>query len=130
MSQINFNLKATIVSALPQAGRRDTGNATVPNSVSNGNPDRFDGDAVKRSERRGDSALTLETVAQAIEKYVPRDLPNTQLKIHHDDKTGLFVYKAVDRDSGEVMRQYPADEILRLITFYREREGLVVDDYA
>ena len=50
--------------------------------------------------------------------------------IDHDKKADLYVYKAVDRDSGEVVRQYPADDILRFIAFYREREGLVVDSRA
>lgn len=86
-------------------------------------------DAEKEREKEP-APVSLETVAQAIERYVPKDLPNTQLKIDHDKNADLYVYKAVDRDSGEVVRQYPADDILRFIAFYREREGLVVDSKA
>jgi flagellar protein FlaG len=86
--------------------------------------------AAEKEREKEAAPVTLETVAQALERYVPQDLPNTQLKIDHDKKADLYVYKAVDRDSGEVVRQYPADDILRFIAFYREREGLVVDSTA
>jgi len=86
--------------------------------------------AAEKEREKEAAPVSLETVAQAIERYVPQDLPNTQLMIDHDKKADLYVYKAVDRDSGEVVRQYPADDILRFIAFYREREGLVVDSRA
>ena len=108
---------------------------TVPYERSGNNggaakPVREEGVKEAARERDKPSSVTLDTVAEVIESYVPQNLPNTQLKIDHDAKADLFVYKAVDRDSGEVIRQYPADDILRFIAFYREREGLVVDSMA
>lgn len=75
-----------------------------------------------------DGKLSLPKVAELLDRFVPKELPNTRLQIDHDKLTGLFVYKSVNADSGEIVRQYPAEEILRFISYYREREGVIVDD--
>jgi flagellar protein FlaG len=41
----------------------------------------------------------------------PADL---QLVIEGDAKAGCFVYKTVDRRTGEVVSQYPRDQILKM----------------
>lgn len=74
--------------------------------------------------------VSLQSFEKMIDHYVPKELPNTRLQIEHDEGSGLFVYRAIDRDTGEVVRQYPADEILRFISYFRESEGLVVDGHA
>lgn len=72
-------------------------------------------DFISRAEAILNKALTLKTA-------------NTKLRIDVDDDSGLFVYKGIDRVSGEVVSQFPAEEILSLISYYREREGIVVDE--
>lgn len=84
----------------------------------------------ERKNVPADAASSLSRLAEALDRFVPKDLPNTKLQIDQDDGSGQFVYKAVDQDSGEVVRQYPSEEILRFISFYREREGLLVDGRA
>jgi uncharacterized FlaG/YvyC family protein len=83
--------------------------------------------AIKMPVRGEDTMTAFESM---IDRYVPKDRPNTRLQIEHDKTTGLFIYRSVDKDSGEVLRQYPADEVLRFISYYRESEGLVVDSQA
>jgi uncharacterized FlaG/YvyC family protein len=55
---------------------------------------------------------------------------NLRLRIEHDAGSGNYVYKGIDRETGEVKRQWPAEEILRLHAFLRELDGLVVDKTA
>ena len=75
------------------------------------------GDFVSQAEAILNKALTLKSA-------------NTKLSIDVDDESGLFVYKSVDKKSGEVVSQFPAEEVLALIAYYREAEGLVVDETA
>lgn len=82
----------------------------------------------KHAPRKIEEAVTA--AANLIDRYVPKDLPNTRLQIEQDETTGLFIYRSVDKESGEVLRQYPADEVLKFISYYRESEGLVVDSKA
>lgn len=41
----------------------------------------------------------------------PGDL---RLVIEHDDASGAFVYKTVDRRTGETLQQFPREEILKM----------------
>ncbi|MEZ5757050.1 MAG: flagellar protein FlaG [Emcibacteraceae bacterium] len=75
------------------------------------------GDFVSQAEAILNKALTLKSA-------------NTKLSIDVDGESGLFVYKSVDKKSGEVVSQFPAEEVLALIAYYRETEGLVVDETA
>lgn len=73
------------------------------------------GDFVSQAEAILNKALSLKSAS-------------TKLSIDVDDDSGLFVYKGVDKQSGEVVSQFPAEEILALIAYYRETEGIVVDE--
>jgi len=75
------------------------------------------GDFVSQAEVILNKALSLKSA-------------NTKLSIDVDNDSGLFVYKGVDKQSGEVVSQFPAEEILALIAYYREAEGLVIDQEA
>ncbi len=88
----------------------------------------FNRSAIDEAIPLADGKLSLPKVAELLDRFVPKELPNTRLQIEHDETTGLFVYKSINAESGEIVRQYPAEEILRFISFYREREGVIVDD--
>jgi len=72
----------------------------------------------------------LDKAAQTIEQLIGDANANTKLRIDKDDDTGRFVYKSVDSDSGEVIRQFPPETILQIISKFRDPEGLVLDDEA
>lgn len=74
----------------------------------------------------------LEKAAKLVEKYLPDEdsAPNTKLRIDIDESSGNFIYQSVDETSGEVIRQFPSEEILKFLSFYRELEGLAVDESA
>ena len=80
-----------------------------------------------------DSGLseTLERVARVLEDFVPGGGDDeevvTSLKISQDEASGRFVYKTVDDKTGEVVRQFPPEEILNFISRFREAAGLLVD---
>ncbi len=57
----------------------------------------------------------------------PADL---RLVIEPDGKTGAYVYKTLDRRTGEVVNQFPREEVLRLQEDERYRAGRVVDAKA
>lgn len=73
---------------------------------------------------------TSDFVSQAeviLNKALSLKSDKTKLSIDVDE-SGLFVYRSVDKSSGEVISQFPAEEILALLAFYREAEGIVVDE--
>jgi len=49
------------------------------------------------------------------------------LQFSLDEKTDSMVVKLIDGDTGEVLRQIPPEEILRLRAYYKEQQGLIVN---
>jgi flagellar protein FlaG len=69
--------------------------------------------------------LVLQAV---IEKLIKKSLPsNTKLRIEQDKKTGSYIYRAVDPETGEVISQYPSEEVVKLRDYLTEMAGLLVD---
>ena len=54
----------------------------------------------------------------------------THLSIVHDEATNRYVFKSIDPDTGEVIRQYPTEQMLALIASVRRTSGLTVDKNA
>jgi flagellar protein FlaG len=78
--------------------------------------------------QRPDGEEALRTAIQAID---PAFNPDTsRLSIALDADLNRFIYRSIDKTTGEVIGQYPAEEILRAIKYLREVEGLVVDERA
>ncbi|SDD58042.1 MULTISPECIES: flagellar protein FlaG [Kordiimonas] len=78
------------------------------------------------------NATPLERAAEALQSFLPEEeqAPNTRLRIDKDDETGRFVYKNIDTESGEVIKQFPPESILEFLSYYRHVAGLAVDDKA
>jgi uncharacterized FlaG/YvyC family protein len=55
---------------------------------------------------------------------------NLRLRIEADTAAGAYVYKGIDRDTGEVKKQWPPEKILSLRAFLRALDGVLVDETA
>lgn len=53
-----------------------------------------------------------------------------RLVIEKDQATGSYVYKTVDRETGEVLQQYPRAEVLRMREAAFYAAGAVIDTTA
>lgn len=53
---------------------------------------------------------------------------NGRLSIDQDKDTGDFIYRLIDKETGEVINQWPREEVLRRARLARAQyEGLIVD---
>lgn len=71
-----------------------------------------------------DRGAAAETVAKALNMDFPR---NSALEIAVNDQDDGYVYRAVDRDTGEVIKQFPAEEVLNRLERVNRMQGLAVD---
>lgn len=126
---IDVNTTISVLNTASAVSSRVADNSGVSGKLINSEKARISELTDRRNIAVGSEVL-LEKLAQALDEFMPKELPNTRLQIIHDDGSGQFVYKAVDRDSGEVVRQYPSEDILKFISYYREQEGLLVDGSA
>ena len=61
--------------------------------------------------------------AQPVEPAVKIE-PSTHLTITRDEDANTFVYRSINADTGEVVWQYPVEQVLRMAHRLRELEGL------
>ena len=80
----------------------------------------------------GSDTDPLEQAAAALSDFIPEEevIENSSLRIEQDENTGRFIYQSIDNVSGEVLRQFPPEQILEFLSFFRDPEGIVVDDEA
>ncbi|MFC4270635.1 hypothetical protein GQF03_02800 [Sneathiella chungangensis] len=53
--------------------------------------------------------------------------PTGRFSIDHDQDSGRYVYRLVDRETEEVLKQFPGDYVLRRVAYYRELQGIAVN---
>lgn len=58
------------------------------------------------------------------------DPVDMRLVIEEDQATGSFVYKTINRVTGEVVQQYPRAEVLKLKQELQYAAGTVIDTQA
>ncbi|MDF1732824.1 MAG: flagellar protein FlaG [Minwuia sp.] len=80
--------------------------------------------AQKEEDPKVDRQRITDTITEALRNDFPA---NTNLQIDIADATGSFVYKAVDRDSGEVVKQFPAADVLERLERMAKVQGLGID---
>ncbi len=59
------------------------------------------------------------------------DLPapklNARLSIEKDETTGKYIYKTIDPETGEVVKQWPREDVLKAISDINNTAGMIVD---
>lgn len=55
-------------------------------------------------------------------KYTTLD--NTKLTVSLDAETGTYIYKSVNSDDGETVWQWPSEQVMRVIQYFRRIESL------
>ena len=72
---------------------------------------------------RGD--FTGSKSAQDIE-----DVARYRLVIEEGPQAGSFIYKTMDRITGEVIRQFPREQVIRMMQSRTYGAGSVIDTFA
>jgi len=49
------------------------------------------------------------------------------MNVEFDDDTKRVVFQSVDRTSGEVINQFPSEEMLTLVAHFRQTVGVFTD---
>jgi uncharacterized FlaG/YvyC family protein len=74
---------------------------------------------------RHEAAEKRAIVAAVRELELPElNLPNRGLSIEYDRETRQSIVQIVDKDSGEVVQQFPAKDVVERARYYRELSGL------
>ena len=68
---------------------------------------------------------------EAVNRLVRGSLPSdAKLQIDQDEESGTFIYRSINPDTGEVIAQWPPEDLLRLREALRELDGMLIDTTA
>lgn len=88
---------------------------------------------VESERKRADTAqgddrrVAKARVAAGLGHATERAAENGRLFIEQDEATGNYVYRIIDRETGEVIRQYPREEVLEMQKAINAARGLILD---
>ena len=76
------------------------------------------------------SGINARSVTYLTTVETPEPIRLYRLVIEPDEKTGTFIYKTVDRETGEVVRRYPREDLLRMREDPAYDAGVVAGEVA
>lgn len=111
-----------------------TGVKPVPSVSSGADQRRGTGTRPDSAEAPPVHETVTGAVAEAVERTLKSLQPplmgqNERLSILKDEATGLFVYRSIDKETGNVIRQWPAESMLQFRAYLRQ-EGVAYDSLA
>ncbi len=85
--------------------------------------DRKRADTTQGNDRR----VARSRAAAGLGGAVKQSAEKGQLFIERDKTTGEFVYRIIDRETGELIRQWPREEVLRMREALEAVRGALLD---
>lgn len=73
-------------------------------------------------------AVRKEPVEISAPRYTPP--PSADLRLVIEPHGSSYVYKTIDRRTGEVVSQYPMEDVLKMASEQRYRAGVVISTTA
>lgn len=129
---MNEILPSPLVSAAGAVSRPVATTASTNNVISadavrpvNRVPERL---SVKNRDALEEALRTpLESLGEKLTNLLGDNPKNVRLQIDVDEEASRFVYRSINRDTGEIVRQFPSDELLNVIRTIRDIAGLTLD---
>ncbi|MEO0411750.1 MAG: flagellar protein FlaG [Pseudomonadota bacterium] len=134
MEGISPNTKVTsTTSALPQTVEtsRGVGNRADQGLVAPDLPKDQSVQAADKAEKDESVKISaLARVEKALSEAFGEGFVNLRIEVEKHEASGRFVYKAVNKDSGQVERQFPSEDMLKIMSSIEGRDGKILDDTA
>ena len=111
--------KAGQVSAVLTAGAIDD----VKKSASQAQ--QYQGNTDTATQQQPLEREQLEKMAQQLQDFMGE--MNRSLQFQVDEDSGRDVIKVLDKATGDVIKQYPSEEVLSLVSKLSETAGLLID---
>ncbi|GJL49453.1 flagellar protein FlaG [Candidatus Nitrospira salsa] len=92
--------------------------------------DRTDASGIQASLATRDAALSQDLKEKVAQIQDTINQLDSHVQFSVEEELDRVVIKVVDRDSGELIRQIPSEEVLRAQRFYDEHSGILFEEEA
>jgi len=112
--------------------------ADISGAVRAGEPDAGTG-AAERQARGETAPAQRQDVVRDINREIElierlrgevKASARSKLLIDRDEEAGRFIYRMLDPETGETMRQWPPERYLDLVAYLREQSGGLINETA
>ena len=86
---------------------------------------QYQGSADTATQQQPLEREQLEKMAQQLQDFMGE--MNRSLQFQVDEDSGRDVIKVLDKATGDVIKQYPSEEVLSLVSKLSETAGLLID---
>ena len=86
---------------------------------------QYQGNADTATQQQPLEREQLEKMAQQLQDFMGE--MNRSLQFQVDEDSGRDVIKVLDKATGDVIKQYPSEEVLSLVSKLSETAGLLID---
>lgn len=86
---------------------------------------QYQGNADTATQQQPLEREQLEKMAQQLQDFIGE--MNRSLQFQVDEDSGRDVIKVLDKATGDVIKQYPSEEVLSLVSKLSETAGLLID---
>lgn len=80
----------------------------------------------RTDEVNKENTVNMEEVAQKLQDFI--DSLNTSLEFSVDQESGRDIIKVIDKESGNLIRQFPSEEVLDVIKSLSSATGMLFDE--
>lgn len=82
-------------------------------------------------EARGDRSVIVEQAEALLDDLRSAAVSNqSRLRIEQDEETGGFIYKSIDRVTGETLKEWPPEKVRHALAFLNKLNGAFIDRNA
>lgn len=75
-------------------------------------------------QQQAQPAAAQERAEPSVPKYSPH--PSADLRLVIEPRGSSYVYKTIDRRTGEIVSQYPIEEIVKMMSEHRYSAGVII----
>ena len=82
---------------------------------------------IKKSEDQNNNVLTekLADIAKKLNEQM--DSLGTNIRFAYNDEFGSMYIKVTEKDTGNIIRQIPTEEAMRLTQYFKDAIGMIFD---
>lgn len=125
---VQFSLSASSMTVGPSRAEVTSG-AEPEHIISKANPIRNNKDISLKEKQGNNVSVAEEQLIRTIERAVKSlQGPQTTLSISIHEKTHDIMVKVLNKDTGELIREVPAEKTLDLVAKMMEIAGIMIDE--
>lgn len=94
------------------------------------NGDTLSHEEIKKIVEKESPEIDIEKILKSLDQFNSMDLMNKKIKLYHNKEINRIIISVIDKETNEVIKEIPCEEIQNLAKYLREELGNLYDEMA